>query len=191
MNQPLGDWAGHAAEIRETLDILEGGGPAETIDLTLDLAGELGRLLGIDLSRARLTPLLASGAARERFVRWAVAQGATAAWFDRPELPLAPREVPIVAARAGVVARVRNRQIGLLLAEAGGARQVVGAELDHGIAIHHRTRLGRRVEKGEELARVYLRRDDPALAARFTACYEVADAGEAPPLVHDRVGFPA
>lgn len=191
MNQPLGDWAGHAAEIRETLDILEGGGPEETLELTLALADELGRLLGVDLSPARLRPLLASGAARERFARWAVAQGAHSRWFDQPELPLAPFETVIRAERSGVVAAVRNRQLGLLLAEAGAARQVVGAELDPGIALKHTTRLGRRVERGEELARVYLRRDDPALAARFAACYVVADEGEAPPLVHARIGAPA
>ena len=91
------------------------------------------------------------------------------------------------AGRDGVVARVRNRQIGLLLAEAGGARQKVGAELDHGVALHYRTRLGRRVEKGEELARLYLRRDDPSIVERFAACFEVADDGTAPPLVAERV----
>jgi thymidine phosphorylase len=131
--------------------------------------------------------LLANGAARERFARWAVAQGAEAAWFDRPRLALAPVEKVFVAERAGVVARVRNREIGLLLAEAGGARQVVGAELDHGIAYRYRTRLGRRVEKGEELARVYLRRDDPSIVERFAACVEVADRGEAPPLIAQRI----
>ena len=58
MNQPLGDWAGHAAEIRETLAILEGGGPPETIAVTLALAAELGRMLGIDLSPLWATLLL-------------------------------------------------------------------------------------------------------------------------------------
>jgi pyrimidine-nucleoside phosphorylase len=187
MSQPLGDWVGHAAEIRETLEILEGGGPEETIEVTLALAGELGRMLGVDLSAARLRGLLAGGQARERFARWAVAQGAKAAWFDSPELVLAPVEKVFRASRSGVVSRVRNRQLGLLLAEAGGARQAVGAHLDHGIALHYRTRLGRRVEAGEELARVYLRRDDPSLVERFAACIEIADAGEPPPLVVERI----
>jgi thymidine phosphorylase len=82
---------------------------------------------------------------------------------------------------------VRTRELGLLLAEAGGARPTVGAELDRGIALRYSTRLGRRVEEGEELARVYLRRDDPALVARFAACLEVADRGESPPLVAERI----
>ncbi|MGE0640464.1 MAG: thymidine phosphorylase [Thermoanaerobaculia bacterium] len=187
MNQPLGDWAGHAAEIGETLEILEGGGPPETVELTLALAGELGSLLGVDLSASRLRPVLASGAAREQFARWAVEQGARADWFENPDLPLAPVEKVVLAARDGVVRRVRNRDLGLLLAEAGAARQVVGSELDEGIALHYRTRLGRRVEKGEELARIYLRREDPGLTARFADCFEIGDDGSAPPLVHEAV----
>src|SRR5690606_12715387 len=130
MSQPLGDCVGHAAEVREALDCLEGAGPEETVGVTLALATALGDLLGIALDRERLRAELASGRARERFARWAVAQGAAPGWFDRPTLPLAPLERVITAPRAGVVARVANRQLGLLLGEAGGARRSVGAELD-------------------------------------------------------------
>ncbi len=187
MNQPLGDWAGHASEIREVLDCLAGGGPRETIDLTLALALSLGRQIGAGWSESSLRGLLGSGAARERFVRWAVAQGATERWFDRPDLPLAPVEIVIQAPRSGFVAAVRTRELGLLLAEAGGARRSIGSELDLGIALHYRTRLGRRVEAGEELARVYLRADNPNLAERFRGCFEIGETGTAPDLIVERI----
>ena len=187
MSQPLGDWSGHAAEVREALDCLEGGGAEETVALTLALAAELGGLLGVDLGAARCRAALGSGRARERFVRWAVAQGASAAWFERPELPLAPVERVLVAPRAGVLERVATRQLGLLLGEAGGARRSVGADLDRGIALRYRARLGRRLESGEELARVYLRRADADLEARFAACFAIGEEGSAPPLVAGRV----
>ncbi len=66
MNQPLGDWAGHACEVREVLDCLAGAGAAETVELTLALALALGRQIGAGWSEASLRGLLASGAARER-----------------------------------------------------------------------------------------------------------------------------
>jgi pyrimidine-nucleoside phosphorylase len=187
MGQPLGDWVGHAAEVREALDCLEGAGAEETVALTLALAGEIGELLGEDLGPDRLHAELASGRPRERFARWAVAQGADASWFDRPTLPLAPIERVIAAPRAGVLARVANRQLGLLLGEAGGARRAVGAELDRGIALRYRARLGRRVAAGEELARIYLRREDPDLVRRFAECFVIADEASAPPLVAERI----
>lgn len=183
MSQPLGDWVGHAAEVREALDCLEGTGPEETVGVALALAVALGDLLGVALDRERLRGDLASGRARERFARWAVAQGAEAGWFERPTLPLAPVERVIAAPRSGVVARVANRQLGLLIGEAGGARRAVGAELDRGVALRWVSRLGRRVEAGEEIARVYLRRDDPELVRRFSECFVVADDGASPSLV--------
>lgn len=187
MNQPLGDWAGHACEVREVLDCLEGRGPAETVDLTLALALALGRQIGADWSEAGLRSLLASGAVRDRFVRWAVAQGAEESWFERALLPLAPVEVVIQAPKAGSVAAVHTRQLGLLLAEAGGARRSIGSEIDLGIALHYRTRLGRQVESGEELARVYLRQPDPALAERFAGCFEIGEPVAPPALVVERI----
>jgi len=189
MSQPLGDWAGHACEVRESLDCLEGRGPRETVALTLELALELGRSLGFEWTEPGLRRLIDSGAARERFARWAVAQGASARWFEAPELPLAPVERVIEAPHAGVVARVATRQLGLLLAEAGAARRVVGSDLDRGVSLRYTTRLGRRVERGEELARVYLRQENPSLVGRFAACFEIAEAAPAPPpLVLERVG---
>jgi thymidine phosphorylase len=116
-----------------------------------------------------------------------VAQGAAESWFDRPELPLAPHEVVLRAPRAGVVAAVRTRELGLLLAEAGGARRSPDKELDPGVALNYRTRLGRRVETGEELARVYLRTADPGLEGRFAGCFTIGETGSAPPLVVERV----
>jgi pyrimidine-nucleoside phosphorylase len=187
MSQPLGDWVGHAAEVREALDCLGGAGPEETVELTARLAAELGDLLGVDLSAERVREVLRSGRAREVFARWAVAQGAEAAWFERPLLPLAPVERVIEARRSGVLAMVAARQLGLLLGEAGGSRKAVGADLDRGVALRYVARLGRRVEAGEEIARVYLRRDDGGLVERFAACFRIADEGEAPPLVHKRV----
>ena len=187
MNQPLGDWAGHSAEIREVLDCLEGRGPRETVELTLALALALGRQIGAGWTLESLRTLLDSGAARASFVRWAVAQGAEERWFDHPELPLAPHEVVIRAPEAGCVSAVHTRQLGLLLAEAGGARRAIGAGLDLGIALHYRTRLGRQVAAGEELARIYLRTADPGLEGRFAACFVIGAERPAPDLVVERV----
>ena len=97
----------------------------------------------------------------------------------------------ITASRSGVLARVANRQIGLLFGEAGGARRAVGAELDRGVAMRYVARVGRAVSAGEEIARLYLRREDPDLVRRFAECFVVADAAVAPPLVVERIGAAA
>jgi len=188
MDEPLGEWAGHAAEIRESLDCLEGRGPADTIELTVALAAEVGRLLGADFDAGDLRARLADGTAREAFARWAVAQGATPAWFDAPELPLAPEEAVVTAPRAGWVGRIATRRLGELLAAAGGARAAAGGPIDLGVALRTRVRLGDEVAAGDELARLHLRRPDPWLAAQAAACFEIVAARPTPlPLLVERI----
>jgi pyrimidine-nucleoside phosphorylase len=189
MDEPLGEWAGHAAEVRESLECLSGGGPEDTVEVTLALAGEVARLVGADLGEGELRLALASGSARETFARWAVAQGAEASWFENPKLPLAPVESVLVAPCGGYLSRIATRRLGELLGAAGAARAEVGGELDRGVALRTRVRVGDRLEAGQEMARVYLRHADASMVAQFSACYELDDA-PAPrlPVVLERVG---
>ena len=187
MSQPLGSRAGHAAEVREALDGLAGEGTPALMEVTYELAQEAARLVGAPLGRAELEAAITSGRARERFDEWAALQGADPAWLARPSLPLAPVEVPLSAPRAGRLSRVATRQLGLLLAEAGGGRVRPGAGIDPGVTLEVKARLGDEMGQGDELARLWLRREDPVLAARFAACFEVADEASAPPLVVERV----
>ncbi|HEY3570930.1 MAG TPA: thymidine phosphorylase [Thermoanaerobaculia bacterium] len=188
MSQPLGRWAGHAAEVRESLDALAGEGPEDLMEVTFALAEEVARLAGQPLERREMESAIASGRAREAFERWAALQGADAAWLRSPRCELAPVVRPLLARRSGTLAAVDVRQLGLLLVEAGGGRAHPGDAIDHGISLETRARLGQPVAAGEELARVYLRRDDERLVEAFAACYTVGERGEAPPLIAARVG---
>jgi pyrimidine-nucleoside phosphorylase len=158
------------------------------MEVTLALGVEAASLGGHHVSRAALEKAIASGAARERFDLWAAAQGASAEWLRRPDLTLAPEEVPLRAARPGVLAAIDCRAVGLLLAEAGAGRAAGSAEIDFGVSLRSEARLGEAVEKGDELARLYLRRRDAALEVRLLACYTIADQGSAPPLIGERIG---
>ncbi len=187
MSQPLGRWVGHAAEVRETLDCLEGRGPTDLMEVTYALCEELTDLLGSPLSRGTLEEAVSSGKAREAFDRWALAQGAEAAWLSAPDLPLAPHEVVLEAPRAGILSQVENRRIGLILAEAGAGRRVPGDAIDHGVSFQSVARLGDFVPRGAELGRLYLRGADPDLERRFGSCFHLGDEGAAPALFGERI----
>jgi pyrimidine-nucleoside phosphorylase len=188
MSQPLGRWAGHAAEVRESLDALAGEGPEDLMEVTYALAEEVARLAGHPLERREMEAAIASGRAREAFDRWAALQGADPAWLRAPRFDLAPVARPLLARRRGRLAAVDVRQLGLLLVEAGGGRAHPEDAIDFGISLETRVRLGQEVAAGEELARIYLRREDERLVEAFAACFTVGDEGEAPPLVAARVG---
>jgi thymidine phosphorylase len=191
MSQPLGVWAGHAAEVAEALRCLAGEGPEDLTAVTLALAVEMAEMVGRPLGRPELERALADGRAHEAFLRWAGLQGADPAWLRAPRLDLAPVVVAVRAGRSGVLARVDTRQLGLLLAEAGGGRVRPGEDIDRGVALETLVRLGQPVAAGDELARLHLRFDSEGAAARFGACFEIADEGsgalQAPPLFLDRI----
>ena len=95
----------------------------------------------------------------------------------------------LTAERGGWLSAVDTRHLGLLLVEAGGGRARPGDAVDHGVALRYRTRLGVRVEAGDELARIHLRRPDDGLAARFRECFTLGDEPmDPPPLLRKRVG---
>lgn len=179
MNQPLGEWAGHTAEVRATLEVLEGRGARDLTEVTLDLGAEMARLGGHDVSREDLEKAISSGKAREKFDEWALAQGADPAWLADPDLELAPVEVVIEAERDGVLARVDTHQLGLLLVEAGGGRVAGGDNIDFGVSLRQCKRLGEEVCTGDELMRLYQRKAAAGLATRFGECFEVADRAQA------------
>ncbi len=188
MSQPMGHWTGHAAEVMESLSCLEGNGPADLVEVTLALGEEMARLAGhTGVGRAELERALADGRARERFDRWATLQGTDPAWLRAPRFELAPVEVPVRARATGRLAAVATRQLGLLLVEAGGGRVRTDADVDLGISLETHVRLGDAVEKGQELARVYLRRPDEHLARQFADCFTIADEAEAPKLILEKV----
>ncbi|MEL7059949.1 MAG: thymidine phosphorylase [Acidobacteriota bacterium] len=187
MNQPLGRWVGHTAELQELYECFAGDGSPDFLEVTFRLCEELCDLVGRPVSRDEMETAIASGRVRERFEAWAAAQGADAAWLRAPRFELAPVEVLIEAPRDGVLAAVATRELGMLLAEAAVGRAAAEGAADHSVALRVERKLGEAVRAQDPLVRLYLRRDDAALIDRFRAAFKVAETGDAPQLVRDRV----
>jgi pyrimidine-nucleoside phosphorylase len=181
MSQPLGCWVGHAAEVREALDCLEGGGPEDLMEVTYALSEELSELTGERLSRETLREAIDSGKARELFDDWAILFGADRSWLKNPDLPLAPIEVVLKASGEGFLAAVETRRLGELLTSAGGGRLQPEGPIDFGVSLCSVAKLGDAIEKGQELARLRLRRRDPKLEAAFLDCFEISPERQDPP----------
>ena len=76
MNQPLGRMVGNSLEMIETVQTLQGRGPADLTELTLVFAQEMGRLEGMGDIRPALEAALRDGSAYAKFVEMIEAQGA-------------------------------------------------------------------------------------------------------------------
>ena len=96
MDAPLGRAVGNGLEVREALEVLEGGGPPDVVEVTLALAEEMLMLAGIDADPAAA---LADGRAMDRWRRMIRAQGGD----PGAPLPVAPIVEGVRVQAAGVV----------------------------------------------------------------------------------------
>ncbi|MYA09187.1 MAG: thymidine phosphorylase [Holophagales bacterium] len=180
MNQPLGRWVGHAAEVREALDCLVGDGDPRLLEVVAAICRKAARLVGRELSRRDIDSAIGSGAARQKLVDWADAQGAEPGWADA--LDLAPVEAVVTASESGFLEAVDCRRIGNAFADACRPDREPH-RIDHAVALRYDVRLGQQVERGQELARLYVRRDPEPLQREVAAALVIGEETEPPPAV--------
>lgn len=184
MDNVLGLAAGNALEVQESLDVLAGGGPPDVIDLTLALADEMLRLVGIDADPAAV---LASGEALETFEAMVAAQGGDL----QAELPQASERMLVTAAQSGYVQAIEARGVGVAAWRLGAGRARKEDAVSMTAGVRCLVKPGDRVDKGQPI--VELHTDE---AARLDAAQDLVekaitiDAGKPvlPPIVIERVG---
>jgi len=200
MNAPIGRAIGNALEIRESIDTLAGGGPADTRELTVVLGGEMLVLGGVassaDDGRARIARALDDGSALALFRAVVAAQGGDPRVCDAPDdvLPRATETQPLPAPRAGVVAAIDAERIGLAALLLGAGRRTKEDAVDPAAGIVLGAQVGDHVDAGQPLAvfhRGALVAADPGRLAHATelatGAFAIRDAGEAVAPPHTRI----
>ncbi len=158
MNQPLGQTAGNALEVREAIAVLGGqDSPEDVRSLSLDLCGQMIALGGLAANafdgREQAEQALRSGAGLDRFRRMIELQGGDARVVDEPErLPAAGLRERIIAASDGCVALVDAAEIGRACILLGAGRNSASDTVDHAVGISDLAKTGRSVKKGDTLA---------------------------------------
>lgn len=161
MNQPLGYTIGNALEIKESIDVLRGEGPADVTELTLILGAEMLVLAKIcpDTTSARklLEEKIADGSALEAFRQLIRDQGGDADIVDHPEkLPQALTTLDISAKTAGYVVGMQTNDLGLASTKLGGGRSKKDDIVDPAVGIVLHKKIGDAVAVGDTLATLYL-----------------------------------
>ncbi len=196
MSQPLGRQIGNANEIAESLDVLEGHGPADVTELTLQLGIEMliGGGITSDAAEARrlLQEAVSSGRALEVLAGVIEAQdGDPNVLSDRSLLGSAAHAEPVPSPGSGFVTRCDALDLGVACVRLGGGRQRKEDEVDHTVGITLLKKVGDPVAAGEPLAQVAYNHPDQLAAARdrLASAWQVSDEPPAtlPPLVMARV----
>lgn len=191
MDEPLGRSAGHACEVVECLDILQGAGAQDTRELSLQLAARVAVLGHQDSSHdahekaySRMKKHLESGRAYDVFLEIAVQQGAHLSAVERSNsewIESGTIDVPVIAEidDSKRVESINTRALGLLLIEMGAGRRKKEDAIDHKVGLVHMKKVGEVVNKGEPLCFLRLRKNDThadKLQLDAAAAFELTDS---------------
>jgi len=153
MVEPLGRTVGNALEVLESIETLRGGGPADLVKITLDLAAEVSTA-----SRGQLAGWLADGTAWKKFIALVEAQRGDVACLDRyAAVHVAPVIREVKTDRAGVVTRLDAGIIGHASLEMGAGRSKAGEAVDFAVGFSDLVKCSMRIGSGEIVGRIHAR----------------------------------
>ena len=186
MNVPLGLAIGNANEVRESVEVLAGGGPADVVELTIALAREMLTLAGRpdeDVEAA-----LRNGRAMDSWRKVIRAQGGD----PDAALPVARETHTVVAEADGVLVEQQALPFGVAAWRLGAGRARKQDPVQHAAGIDLHAKPGDTVRAGQPL--FTLSADEPARFERaleaLEGAYRIAPAGtafERGPLIADRI----
>jgi pyrimidine-nucleoside phosphorylase len=162
MDRPLGWACGNALEVAESVEVLEGAGPADVLEVTLALGAEMLQLAAIASSeqgaRQLMADAIASGKALQKLEEIIAAQGGDRQIVsDLSRLPQAPERAPFAASRDGIVRAVEPRAVGYGVIALGGGRRNMEDRIDPSVGYIITAKPGDSVTKGQPLATIHAR----------------------------------
>ncbi|MFJ3515323.1 MULTISPECIES: thymidine phosphorylase [unclassified Streptomyces] len=186
MSTPLGLTAGNALEVRESVEVLAGGGPSDVVELTIALAKEMLDAAGIkDADPAKA---LADGSAMDHWRRMIAAQGGD----PDATLPVAREQHVVTATESGVLTRLDAYGVGVAAWRLGAGRARKEDPVQAGAGVELHAKPGDMVTAGQPLMTLHTdtpEKFDYALAS-LAGTYDIATAGtafSATPIILDRI----
>ena len=184
MDVPLGLTAGNALEVRESVEVLAGGGPADVVELTVLLAREMLELAGV--TGVNPADNLKNGKAMDHWRRMISAQNGD----PDGALPVAKEKLVINAETSGVMTRMDALKVGIAAWRLGAGRAKQGEALQLGAGIEIHAKPGEKVTKGQPIFTLHT--DKPELFARaeesLIGAVEYDSNYQRLPLILERIG---
>jgi len=158
MDIPLGLTAGNALEVRESVEVLAGGGPSDIVELTVLLAREMLETVGI--TNVDPANMLKNGKAMDVWRQMISAQGGD----PDAKLPTAKENLTVTAQSSGTILSMDAMKVGLAAWRLGAGRSRQGEAVQAGAGIEIHAKPGDVVAAGAPLYTLHT--DTPAAFAR-------------------------
>jgi thymidine phosphorylase len=180
MSTPLGRSAGHSLEVAEAVEVLAGGGPADVVELTVELAREM--LAAVGLNSIDPADALADGRAMDTWRRMISAQGGD----PDAELPTAPVIDTLVAHTDGVVTNLDAYAVGVAAWRLGAGRTRKEDTVSKSAGVRVLVRPGEPVRRGDAVLELHTDTEDRLAGAR-EALADGWAIGPEPPVEKPRI----
>lgn len=187
MTTPLGLTVGNALEVRESVEVLAGGGPSDVVDLTVALAVEMLQGAGMDVSEGDVREALNDGRAMDKWRQMIAGQGGD----NDAALPVAKEQHVITAPSSGTLTQLDAFNVGVASWRLGAGRARKEDPVQAGAGIELHAKPGDQVTAGQPL--MTLHTDTPERFERAIAIAQDAVSIEettefvAPALILDRI----
>ena len=195
MGAPLGWAIGNALEVMESVEILRGEhGGSDLAQMSFRLAAEMlvmgGAAATLEAALARVAAAIQDGSALEVLRRFVTLNGGDArALDDFSRLPQAGQVVPVTSDRAGWVADLDGRALGILAMELGAGRRNQSDTLDLGVGLRVHATVGQRIAPGDLLFEVHARTGASIPSDAYRSTITWADGPVTPgPWLLERLG---
>ena len=187
MDIPLGLTAGNALEVRESVEVLAGGGPSDVVELTVLLAREMLQAAGVK-SDVDPADALKNGTAMDHWRRMISAQGGD----PDAQLPVAKESMEIVADSDGELIDMNAMKVGIAAWRLGAGRSRQGEKVQAGAGIEIHAKPGTLVRKGQSIFTLHTDESDRFARAveALEGALRISNTGEKVarlPLIVDRI----
>ena len=187
MNQPLGVAIGNALEVKEAIDTMRGGGPADFLAHCRKIAGHMlvlaGKYATVAAAQTAIDATLQDGSALAKFRAMVVAQGGDGELIDQPEkLARAAVIRPVLAGRDGYISAMETGQIGWSAVHLGAGRLTKSDPVNHAVGMMMPVKIGDQIMAGQPLAEIHAA-DEASwaqAAAEIQAAVTIVDEPVAP-----------
>lgn len=191
MDAPLGKAIGNSLEVKEAIEVLNGGGDGALVAVCLELAAlmlHLGGKGSVDACRDKAAKALKEGSALQALINMVDAQGGDSSYITDPEKFAAAKYIhPILSDRDGYITHCNAKEYGKAALILGAGRETKADEIDHSAGIVLEKRRGDKVNKGDVIAYLHTNREKAVEEAERIILSSTHIENEPPsavPLIH-------
>ncbi len=193
MDQPLGLKVGNALEVEECIEVMQGGGPADLREVSVELAAWMfylaDRTPSVERGRQLASELIGNGSALRKFREIITQQaGDPRVIDDTRRLPQAQHQSQFPSPSSGFIASIQCEQVGIASLVLGGGREKKEDVIDPAVGLVLHKKVADPVRAGEPLCTIHYNSDARLADARnlLQQAYRIAEKPPAVrrPLIH-------